>query len=118
MNKPAFSVELPVRGGDFRVMSLVAFAHGTSHFFHLVIPSLFPWLMADFGLSFTRAGTLTTAFFLVSGLGQAMAGFAVDRWGAQRVLSAGLLLLTLSALALASAQGYPTLFAAALLAGA
>ncbi|HYY52847.1 MAG TPA: MFS transporter, partial [Myxococcales bacterium] len=118
MNKPAFSVELPVRGGDFRVMSLVAFAHGTSHFFHLVIPSLFPWLMAEFNLSFTRAGTLTTAFFVVSGIGQAAAGFAVDRYGAQKVLSAGLALLALSALALASAQGYPALVAAAVLAGA
>jgi len=106
------------RGGDFQVMSLVSFAHGTSHFFHLVIPSLFPWLMAEFGLSFTRAGTLTTAFFVVSGIGQAAAGFAVDRYGAQRVLSAGLALLALSALALAGAHGYPSLVAAAILAGA
>ena len=107
-----------VRAADLRVMSLVGFAHATSHFFHLVIPSLFPWLMVDFGLSFTRAGTLTTAFFVVSGVGQALAGFAVDRYGAQRVLWAGLALLSLSGLALAAAQGYPTLVAAALLAGA
>jgi len=118
MNKPAFSVAAPVGAGDFQVMSLVGFAHGTSHFFHLVIPSLFPWLMSEFNLSFTKAGTLTTGFFVVSGIGQAAAGFAVDRYGAQRVLSAGLALLTLSALALASAQGYPALVAAALLAGA
>src|SRR5467141_5313070 len=97
--------------GDFRVMSLVGFAHGTSHFFHLVIPSLFPWLMAEFGLSFTRAGTLTTAFFIVSGVGQALAGFAVDRYGAQRVLSAGIALLTLSALTLSAANSYPALLA-------
>ena len=106
------------RAGDFRVMSLVGFAHATSHFFHLVIPSLFPWLMADFGLSFTRAGTLTTAFFVVSGVGQALAGFAVDRYGPQRMLRAGLALLSLSAVALAVARGYPTLVAAAILAGA
>lgn len=106
------------RAGDLRVMSLVGFAHATSHFFHLVIPSLFPWLMAEFGLSFTRAGTLTTAFFFVSGIGQALAGFVVDRYGAQRVLWAGLSLLSLSALALATAQGYPGLVAAAVLAGA
>src|SRR5438128_11766784 len=121
MNRPAFDTGAAVavrRAGDFEVMSLVGFAHGTSHFFHLVIPSLFPWLMAEFGLSFTRAGTLTTAFFVVSGIGQAAAGFAVDRFGAQRVLSAGLALLTLSALALAGAHGYPALVAAAVLAGA
>jgi MFS family permease len=105
------------RPGDFQVMSLVSFAHGTSHFYHLVIPSLFPWLMADFGLSFTRAGALTTAFFVVSGVGQAAAGFAVDRYGAQRVLAAGLALLSLSALTLSTAHGYPALLAAAILAG-
>jgi len=121
MNRPAFDTGAAVavrRAGDFEVMSLVGFAHGTSHFFHLVIPSLFPWLMAEFGLSFTRAGTLTTAFFIVSGVGQALAGFVVDRYGAQRVLSAGIALLTLSALTLSAANGYPTLLAAAVLAGA
>src|SRR6266576_2824804 len=118
MNKAAFSVAAPVRAGDFQVMSVVGFAHGTSHFFHLVIPSLFPWLMADFGLNFTRAGTIAAAFFVVSGFGQAMAGFVVDRYGAQRTLFAGLGLLALSALLLASAQGYAGLIAASILAGA
>jgi len=115
MNAPA---EAATRPGDLRVMSLVGFAHGTSHFFHLVIPSLFPWLMADFGLNFTEAGALTTAFFVVSGVGQAAAGFAVDRYGAQRVLASGLAFFSLSALALASAHGYAALFVAAILAGA
>jgi MFS family permease len=45
--------------------------------------------MADFGLSFTRAGALATAFFVVSGVGQSLAGFAVDRFGARRALFAG-----------------------------
>ena len=103
---------------DLRVISLVGLVHGISHFFHLVLPSLFPWLIADFGLSFTRAGTLTAAFFLVSGVGQALAGFAVDRWGPRRVLGTGLALFVLSALALGLARGYPMLLAAALLAGA
>src|SRR4051812_50045611 len=92
MNQPLGAKAVAVRPGDFQVMTLVSFAHATSHFFHLVIPSLFPWLMADFGLSFTRAGALMTAFFVVSGVGQAAAGFAVDRWGAQKVLSAGVAL--------------------------
>jgi MFS family permease len=108
----------PARAADLRVISLIGFAHGTSHFFHLVLPSLFPWLMADFGLSFTRAGTLTAAFFLVSGVGQALAGFAVDRYGPRRALGTGLALFALSALVLGLARGYPMLLAAALLAGA
>src|SRR5437773_51094 len=87
MNRP---LEIAASAGDFRVMSLVGFAHATSHFFHLVIPSLFPWLMADFGLSFTRAGTLTTAFFVISGIA-AMAGW---RNAALAAAALGLLALT------------------------
>src|SRR5256885_13170202 len=110
MNRP---LQIAASAGDFRVMSLVGFAHATSHFFHLVIPPLFPWLMADFGLSFTRAGTLMTAFFVVSGIGQALAGFAVDRYGAQRGLRAGPALPGPSAVTLSVARGNPSLVAAA-----
>jgi hypothetical protein len=38
--------------------------------------------MSQFGLSFTQCGLLTTVFFLVSGVGQALAGFVVGRIGA------------------------------------
>src|SRR5207244_5892492 len=103
---------------DYLVMSLVGFAHATSHFFHLVSPSLFPWLMAEFGLSYTGAGTLTAAFFVVSGVGQALAGFMVDHYGARLALWTGLALFSLSAAVLGLAQGYPALVAAAVLAGA
>jgi len=106
------------RASDASVTLLVGGAHATSHFFHLVIPSLFPWLMTDFGLSFTRAGTLATAFFVVSGIGQALAGFVVDRWGSRRVLWAGLSLFALAGLVLGAARGYPMLLGAAVLAGA
>src|SRR5262249_57896359 len=102
---------------DVEVISLVGFAHGTSHFFHLMLPSLFPWLMRDFGLNFTQAGSLTSAFFVASGIGQALAGFVVDRVGAQRVLFSGIGLFELAAVVLASSSNYGTLLAAALLAG-
>jgi MFS family permease len=112
------SAATAARAGDIRVMSLVGFAHATSHFFHLVIPSLFPWLVAEFHLSFTSAGTLTTVFFVVSGIGQAVAGFVVDRYGAQRTLWTGLVLFALSAVALSLAQDYSMLLFSAVLAGA
>jgi len=102
---------------DATVISLVGFAHGTSHFFHLVIPPLFPWLMRDFGLTFTQAGAIMSTFFVVSGIGQALAGFAVDRFGGMRVLCAGVGLLCAGALAYASAQSYPMLLMAAGVAG-
>jgi predicted MFS family arabinose efflux permease len=102
---------------DAMVISLVGFAHGTSHFFHFMIPPLFPWLMAEFGLSFTQVGLAMTVFFIVSSTGQAMAGFVVDRFGALRVLLGGIALLSLSGLFLAAAQNFPMLLLAAMVAG-
>lgn len=102
---------------DATVISLVGFVHGTSHFFHFMLPPLFPWLMKDFGLTFTQVGLTMTAFFVVSGIGQAVAGFVVDRVGALRVLCGGITLLALSGLVLASAQSFPMLVAAAVVAG-
>lgn len=102
---------------DATIISLVGFAHGTSHFYHFVLPPLFPYLMAQFGLSFTQAGALMTVFFAVSGVGQALAGFVVDRVGALRVLFGGIALLACSGLVLASANSYLWLMAAAAVAG-
>jgi MFS family permease len=103
--------------GDATVISLVGFAHGTSHFFHFVLPPLFPYLMGEFGLSFTQAGALMTTFFVVSGVGQALAGFVVDRFGALRVLCGGVGMLGLAALVIASAPSYGVLLLGAGLAG-
>src|SRR5689334_8024693 len=102
---------------DATVISLVGFAHGTSHFFHFVMPPLFPYLMRDFGLSFTQVGALMTVFFVVSGLGQAMAGFVVDRFGALKVLCGGVALLGLAALAISVAPSYPLLMVGMAIAG-
>jgi MFS family permease len=102
---------------DAEVIGLVGLAHGTSHFFHLMLPPLFPWLMKDFSLSYTEAGLLMTMFFVVSGVGQALAGFLVDRVGARPVLFAGIGLLTASGIVLGVASSYPMLMAAAAVAG-
>jgi len=102
---------------DATVISLVGFAHGTSHFFHFVLPPLFPYLMAEFGLSFTQVGALMTTFFVISGIGQALAGFIVDRVGSLRVLYGGIALLAASGLVLASAPTYAMLFVGAAVAG-
>ncbi|HET7402366.1 MAG TPA: MFS transporter, partial [Usitatibacter sp.] len=102
---------------DATVISLVGFAHGTSHFFHFVMPPLFPWFMRDFGLTFTQAGAAMTIFFVVSGVGQALAGFVVDRVGGFRVLAGGITLLSLAAMALSGAQNYAMLLGAAAVAG-
>ena len=102
---------------DARTIGLIGLAHGTSHFFHLLLPPLFPWLIGEFGLSYSELGLLVSVFFVVSGIGQALAGFVVDRVGARPVLFLALGCFTLAALAGGFAQGYTGLMLAAALAG-
>ncbi|RSZ58027.1 MFS transporter [Massilia atriviolacea] len=102
---------------DARVIGLVSLAHGVSHFYHLILAALFPWLKPAFGLSYAQLGLLMTVFFVVSGVGQALSGFVVDKVGARRVLFAGLALLGTAALVLAGAQSYGMLAAGSMLAG-
>jgi len=94
---------------DAQVISLVGLAHGTSHFFHLSLAPLFPWLKDAFSVSYAELGLLMSVFFIVSGIGQALAGFVVDRFGALPVLLGGIALLGLSALGLAVSQNYAML---------
>jgi MFS transporter, FSR family, fosmidomycin resistance protein len=102
---------------DATTISVVGLAHATSHFFQLMLPPLFPWLGAEFSLSFAELGSLASLFYLVSAMGQATSGFVVDRVGARSVMFAALLLFALAALVGSMATGYPMLVAAVVISG-
>lgn len=102
---------------DALTIGLVGLAHGSSHFFHLLLPPLFPWLIADFGTSYAQLGVMVSLFFVVSGVGQMLAGFLVDKVGAQRVLFAALTSFVVAGLMAAAAQNYAMLLAASFFAG-
>jgi MFS transporter, FSR family, fosmidomycin resistance protein len=108
---------LPSLRDDAAVIAVVGFAHASSHFFHLMLPPLFPWLIKDFGLGFAQVGSLMTVFFVISGVGQALAGIWVDKFGAHRVLCIGLALLSISGLCVFAAPGLPGIYLAAAVAG-
>jgi MFS transporter, FSR family, fosmidomycin resistance protein len=105
------------RKQDAATIGLIGLAHGTSHFHHLMLAPLFPVFMREFGLSYAELGLLVSVFFTISGVGQAMAGFVVDRIGARPVLMAALACFVAASLAAASAHGYSGLMLAAALAG-
>lgn len=102
---------------DATVMGLVGLAHASSHFSHLILATLFPVFMKEFDLSFAQLGLLMSVFFVISGTGQASAGFVVDRFGARPVLFGALGLYVLACVAGALAQSYAGLFVVAVLAG-
>ena len=105
------------RASDVRVIGLISLAHGSSHFFHLILPPMFPWLKEAFALSYAELGLLMSVFFVVSCVVQATSGFLVDRIGARPVLFAGVGLLTLAALTYSQSNGYPMLVLGAVIAG-
>ncbi len=111
------SAPLPALRQDARTIGLIGLAHGSSHFFHMLLPPLFPFLIAEFGYSYSQLGLLLSVFFVVSGVGQALAGFLVDRVGARPVLFGALGSFVASGLVAGSAGGYPGLVLAAVLAG-
>ena len=102
---------------DAKVIGLVGLAHAISHFSHLLLPPMFPLFMSEFHLNFSQMGFLVTLFFLISGSGQMISGFVVDRVGARPVLFASLVLFAMSAVSAASATGYTGLLISAALAG-
>jgi len=108
--------EVPLRQ-DAAVIGLVGLAHASSHFAHLLLPPLFPVFMKEFGLSYAELGLLMSVFFVVSGVGQASAGFVVDRVGARPVLVGSFVLFIAACLAGANASGYAGLMVVAVLAG-
>jgi MFS family permease len=116
MQMGSTSEVLPWRD-DAKVMGLVGMAHASSHFSHLLLPLMFPVFMRDFGWSFSELGLLSTLFFVVSGAGQACAGFVVDRWGARPVLFASQLLFITACFLASTATSYGVLMVVAILAG-
>jgi MFS family permease len=108
----------PARGGDARIVAVVSVAHACSHFFQLIVIPVFAWLKIDFGLSWSELGLLMTVFYVVSGVGQALAGFVVDRIGPVPVMLASLVLFALATVAIAAAPGWPMLALGLALAGA
>jgi MFS family permease len=102
---------------DAAVIGLVGVAHASSHFSHLLLPLMFPVFISTFGLSFSELGFLMTVFFVVSGIGQASAGFVVDRLGARPVLFVALLLMAAGSMAVSVADSYVGLMLGAALLG-
>jgi FSR family fosmidomycin resistance protein-like MFS transporter len=102
---------------DAAVIGLVGLAHGTSHFSHLLLAPMFPLFMRDFGLSYSDVGLLMSLFFVISGTGQALSGFLVDRIGARPVLFAAISCFLVASLVASQVTGYGGLMVVSILAG-
>jgi MFS family permease len=110
------SPAIPLRQ-DATVIGLVGLAHAASHFGHLLLPLMFPVFIKEFGLSYSELGLLMTTFFVISGIGQACAGFVVDRLGARPLLFVAMGIFVVACITASMVTGYAGLMAVAALAG-
>ena len=78
--------------GDTQLIAGVSAAHFVSHYYIIILPPLFGFVRADYGVSYIELGLALTAFNVVTALGQTPAGYLVDRFGPRILLMSGLLL--------------------------
>jgi MFS family permease len=102
---------------DATIIGLVGLAHASSHFSHLLLPLMFPVFIKEFGFSYSELGLLVSVFFVVSGMGQACAGFVVDRLGARPLLFTAMAIFVLTCVCASMVTGYAGLVLVAALAG-
>lgn len=88
----AAEILAPRASDDFRVVGAVSAAHFVSHFYLMLLPPLFSFVRADYGVSYTELGFALTAFNVVSAALQTPTGFMVDRFGPRILLVGGLTL--------------------------
>jgi MFS family permease len=100
------------RGREARAISFVCFAHFVQHYQSLVLPPLFPFLKASFGIGFVELGFALTVANVVSVAAQLPVGFLVDRVGSRRMLVAGLVVTAVAFIGLAISPSYPHLLLA------
>ena len=102
---------------DIRIIGLVALAHGLSHFYQIATAVVFPLIKDDLDVSYAALGGTVALYYVVSGICQTLAGFAVDKLGARRVLFFGVTLSAAGALLAGLAHSYEMLVLAALVGG-
>jgi MFS transporter, FSR family, fosmidomycin resistance protein len=102
---------------DARIIGLVSLAHGLSHFFQIATAVVFPLIKDDLGVSYEKLGLTVAIYYIVSGVFQALSGFAVDRFGARKMLFVGLGLATAGAFLAGMAHSYEMLLVAAVVGG-
>src|SRR5215467_13491235 len=81
-----------IHSDDARTIGLVSAAHFVSHYYILLLPPLFAFIRADYGVSYTELGLAIAAFNIVSAAFQTPTGFLIDWIGARLILIAGLVL--------------------------
>ena len=100
-----------------RVLGACALAHLINDLIQAVLPSIYPMLKANYGLSFTQVGLITLAFQLTASLLQPWIGYHTDRHPKPWLLPAGMVCTLIGILMLAFVSTFPAILLASALIG-
>ena len=96
---------------------LIGAGHLVSHFYHMVLPMMFPFIVKDLGVSVTEIAFSMTLYFVSTAIVQVPIGLLVDRVGARLILIAGMVLMGLAMVVAGLVPNYYVILAAAFVAG-
>lgn len=92
-----------------KVIGACALAHLINDLIQAVLPSIYPMLKANYGLSFTQVGLITLTFQLTASLLQPWVGYHTDRHPKPWLLPAGMVCTLIGILLLAFAASFASI---------
>ncbi|MGY2200260.1 MFS transporter [Pseudomonas gingeri] len=100
-----------------RIIGAVALAHLINDLIQSVLPSIYPMLKANYGLTFTQVGLITLTFQVTASLLQPWVGFYTDRHPKPLLLPAGMICTLIGILMLSLVGSFPLILLASALIG-
>ncbi|MGH8406423.1 MAG: MFS transporter [Pseudomonas sp.] len=100
-----------------RVIGAVALAHLINDLIQSVLPSIYPMLKANYGLTFTQVGLITLTFQLTASLLQPWVGDYTDRHPKPYLLPCGMICTLVGILMMSQVGSFPLILLAAGLIG-
>ncbi|MFJ2431304.1 MFS transporter [Pseudomonas sp. NPDC087804] len=100
-----------------RIIGAVALAHLINDLIQSVLPSIYPMLKANYGLTFTQVGLITLTFQLTASLLQPWVGYHTDRHPKPWLLPAGSICTLIGIVMMSMVGSFPMILLAAALIG-
>ena len=100
-----------------RIIGAVALAHLINDLIQAVLPSIYPMLKTNYGLSFTQVGLITLTFQLTASLLQPWVGYYTDRHPKPFLLPAGMVCTLVGILLMSQAGSFAMILLASGLIG-
>lgn len=101
----------------FSVLFAISFAHLINDLIQAIIPSVYPILKQNYGLSFTEIGIITFAFQLTASIFQPFVGFYTDKYPIPFSQVFGMLSSILGIISLSYANSLPMIVGSVMLIG-